>query len=326
MARDWVDILPLIEGPYPRAAGGTSKDEALRLELVGWANNLFKEIERTRRWPMAYGTATIVTTAGVQTYPIPAGILYISNLYWMDTSGTPVPIENYSAMQMRRAFGEGAQSQPGAPTKCSVLGNNLEIFPVPDNAGPTGGNYTLIVEGYQTLTPIVETSGTTVGGSPTLTVPSTAGLVAAGVPTTGTTGLSVRRAGNQIVANTAGSVVDTLITNWSAFPLATTVTMTSNAVTVVASGQVFFNSQNWLLTDFPKVVQFGVCREVASYLKDDYKAWDERFQVEMEAMAEFANDRLMFLEQLATATLGQRIDQLRRLDVLLGVEVRGGVL
>ena len=108
MAQSWVDLALDIEGPYPRAFGGSTRDETLRLSLVRWANNLFKEIERTRRWPFAYGTATIVTVAGTQSYAIPAGILAISNIYFLDTGGNPVTLENYSAQEMRRAFGEEA--------------------------------------------------------------------------------------------------------------------------------------------------------------------------------------------------------------------------
>jgi hypothetical protein len=252
--------------------------------------------------------------------------LSISNLYFLDTGGNPVTLENYSAQEMRRAFGEGALAAPGPPSKYSILGTNIEVFPVPDFAGPTAGNYTLIVEGYQGLAPIVETSGTTVAVSTSLTVPSTAALAALGLAPSGTTGLSVRTAGGTLVSNAAGVQVQTLITNWSAFPDATHVTMTTAAVTGGTNLQTFFNSQNWLITQFPKVVLFGVLREVASYLKDDYKQWDARYQAEMDLMSEFAVDRQMSLEQLATATLGQRINQLRRLDVLLGVEVRGGVL
>ena len=322
MAQSWPDLALDVEAAYPKTVGGNSRDETLRQSLVRWLNNLMKEIERTRRWSLAYGTAQQNTTAGTQTYTIPAGILNISNLYYIDTAGEPQPLQNYSAMEMRLAYGEGSLSQSGPPRAYSVLGTNVEIFPVPDASGPTSGNYTLIFEGYQALTPIVETSGSSTALSTSLAVLSTAYLTARSVPTTGTA-LSVRNSGNPSV----GSSIDTLFTGWSAFPDGTHVTMTSAAVTAAASpAQIFFNSSNWLITDYPKVVTFGVLREVATYLKDDYKTWEMRFQQEMELMAQYNADRLMSLEQLATATTAQRMNQLRRLDLYLGVEVRGGIL
>jgi hypothetical protein len=324
LSQSWLDLVFDLEAAYPRAAGGTTKDETLRLSLVRWANNLFKEVERTRRWSLAYGVANIITIPGQAAYPIPAGILAISNVYYLDVAGQPIQLGNYSAMEMRHAFGEGVAAIQAPPTKFSVEGVGLQLFPAPDNAGPTAGNYTLIIEGYQSLTPIVETSGTTVALSNVLTVPSSAYLLSRGVTATGTTGLSVRGAG----ALGPGSVPDYFFTNWSAVNVGNTVTMTSNAVTAVAAlgAQVYFNSANWLIQDFPKVVTFGVLREVATYLKDDYKTWEARFQNEMELMAQFNADRLMTLEQLATAETGQRVNQLRRLDVMLGIEIRGGVV
>ena len=323
MALSWPDLVLDIEAAYPKALGGASRSEDLRLSLVRWANNLFKEIERTRRWSLAYGTAQQVTTPGTQIYPIPAGILNISNLYYIDTAGIPQPLENYAVMELRRAYGEGSVAQSGPPRGYSVLGTNIEVFPVPDASGPTAGNYTLIFEGYQSLTPIVETSGTTTALSTTLTVPSTAYLAARNVPTVGTTSLAVRGAGPP----GADSVADTLVTSWSNYA-GTTVTMTSAATVAVPAlgAQVFFNATNWLILDYPKVVEFGVLREVATFLKDDYRTWEARFQAEMELMAQYNADRMMSLLQLATATTAQRMNQLRRLDIWLGIEVRGGTL
>jgi hypothetical protein len=322
--RDWCDALADLESYYPRCVGGTNTDEALRRRLVGWANNVFDEIERRQRWSLAYVAIPFVTTPSLATYATPAGITDIDYLYYLQPAGNPVRIERYDPMELRRGFGEGAASVVGKPLKYAQLGTNLQLFPVPDNTGPTAGNYTIIVEGHQVLVPIVETAGTTTAASVTLTVPSTPYLTARGVPAVGATGLSVRNAGYPQFTG----VFDTHLTSWSAFPSGTTVTMGTASPTAVAAlgAQVFFNSQNWLIQNFPYVVEFGVLCEIASYLKDDYRGWKARYEEEIERMAGFDLDRSTELETLATAELGQRMSQLRKLDVLLGVEVRGGVL
>jgi hypothetical protein len=101
LARDWIDLLSNIEAAYPRAIGGSSRDEPLRLQLVPWANNVLKEVERIRRWSLAYGTAQQITSAGNAVYGIPAAILVITNLYWLDTTGYPRRLEDYTARELR---------------------------------------------------------------------------------------------------------------------------------------------------------------------------------------------------------------------------------
>jgi hypothetical protein len=318
-----LDLVADIEGYYPVAQGGNSRNEPLRLLLVKYANNAMKEIERIRRWSLAYGTATQVTTQGTATYAIPAAILTITNIYYLTTTGSPVRLDDYSAMQLRDTYGEGSIPPQGSPRGFSVLGTNLQIFPVPDFAGPSAGNYTLIIEGYQTLTPIVETTGTT-NGTTSLTVPSTNYLLTKGALSSGTNGLSIRGAG---YAQSA-TVNDNFVANWSAFPDATHVTMLSTPPTIVTAAQTFFNTVNWLIVDYPKVLEFAMMREVAGFLKSDadYKMWEARYQHELDEMADFHLDRLTTLEQFAVATLGQRQNELRRLDYPLIYEVRGGIV
>jgi hypothetical protein len=323
MARDYLDLVSDLEAYYARAIGGSSHDEPLRLQLVRYAGNCFKEIERIRRWSLAYGTAQQVTVQGTATYAIPAGILTITDLYYLDSTGTPHVLEDYAARELRQVYGEGSASTQGPPVGFSILGTNVQLFPVPDGSGPSAGNYTLIFEGYQTLQPVIETTGT-VNNSTSLTVPSTPYLTAKGLGVSGSTGVSIRGAGYVQSA----AVTDNWITNWSAFPNATTVTLTAAAPGNVSVAQTFFNSVNWLITDYPKTVEFAMMREVASYLKSDadYKMWEARYQHELDIMAEFHFDRLRTLETLATATMGQRQNQLRRLDYPLGYEVRGGLI
>ncbi len=325
IARDWTELVAVIEGHYPTAVGSPSgQDNVLRGSLTKFANSLFKGIERMRRWSLAYNTAPpTVTSSGVQSYPFPSSVVVISRAYWLLNTGYPVTLELYDAQELRRMFGEGANAIPSAPRYYAINGTNLELFPVPDNGAAGNGagtNYSIIIEGYGALTPIVETTGNTVAASPTLTVPSSAFLTARGLASAGSN-VSVRGAGNL----GALSAPDTLITNWTAFPLATTVTLATNAIQNTTNAQVFFNSLNWLIQDFDKVVLFGVLREVAAYLKENYSVWESRYLAELEEMSQFDFDRKSNLEKMATAVTGQRQAQLRSLDYPAGVEVRGGL-
>jgi hypothetical protein len=316
-----VDLALDVESYYPRARGGTDRDEALRRELVRFANNSMKEIERDRRWSLSYGAAQLVTVAGTAIYPLPAGLLTIDSLYRLDPAGTAIPLDSYDATEMRIAWGEGAASVQGPPTMFSVQGGNIQIFPVPDFAGPTAGNYTLIFAGYQSLLPIVETTGYSAAAAISLGVQSSAYLTNHGIGQTGSF-VSVRNAGSSQFID----LVDTHLCGWTG-NAANVVTLTVATPTAQPTGtQTFFNSVNWIIQDWPKVLEFAVLREVACYLKDDYKTWEQRYQDEMERMAGFDIDRQTTMITLATAQAGAKINQLRRLDVVMGVEVRGGVL
>jgi len=319
--RDFVEVLKQVESLYPSSAGGTSKDEALRASLVLYTNSLFKEIEREQHWAIARTRTNIAVVAGTATYPIPAGVTAIQYVYYLDTSGAQVTIDLYEVSELRRVYGEGAVAAPGRPVKWAYIEpaagvRQIQFFPVPD------ATYTMVVEGYSALTPIAETTGATSAASTVLTVNSTAYLTALGVPANGgAASVSVRAAGNLGV----GGAADTHVTTWSAFPTANTVTMGAAAVTAVTPAQVFFNSQNWLITDFDKVVLFGLLRMVASYLRDDagYASWEQRYQHEMDLMRNYEFDRSRSLELMAVGMQGQRQSELRRQDQLTGLDVRG---
>ncbi len=260
-----------------------------------------------RRWSLAYSTSTITTAAGTASYAIPGTILAMSHVYYLTDSGSPVELENYDAQELRRIYGEGANSIQGPPRGFAVEGANLQLFPVPDTNA--GSNYTIVVEGYRNLLQIVETTGTTVAASATLTVPSSAYLTARGLSTTGSY-LSVRSAGNL----GPSSVADTHFTNWTAFPAATTVTMSTPAITVATATQVFFNSWNWLIEAFDLVVLFGVLREVAAYEKENFGVWQQRLDAALDEMAQYDADRRKTLISMGTAVTGQRQAQLAMLD------------
>jgi hypothetical protein len=308
-----------MEGEYPTAIGSGGQDNVLRLSLVKFANSLFKEIERKRRWSLAYGTTSFVTSAGVQLYTFPTSLLVISRLYYLLPSGDPITLELYDAQELRRIYGEGPAAPQSMPRMFAINGTQIELFPPPDTNG--GANYTIIGEGYGALTPIVEATGTTVALSTQLTVPATGYLTSRGVPAAGSA-VSIRQAGYAGINSTP----DTWITPWTAIPDATHVTLQNAAITAVVSGQVFFNSFNWLIDGFDMVVLFGVLREVAAYEKENFDIWDKRYQAALEEMAQFDFDRKSTLERMATAVTGQRQAQLRILDFPGTVEVRGAVL
>lgn len=306
MARDITALFNEVYAHYPTALGDSGQDTTLQAVLVRFTNSLFNRIDRDRRWSLSYQTAAQVTTAGLSLYAFPASLTTISHCYWLDTTGQPRELDSYDAQELRRRFGDSSAAQPGPPQAFAVEGSNVQIFPAPDSNGPTGGNYTILFEGYTTITPIVQTSGTTTAANATLTVPSTGYLSANGVATTGTY-LSVVGAGYL----GALSVADTHFTGWSAFASATQVTMTSNAITAISNTKVFFNSLNWVIADFDHVVLFGLLRDVAAYLKENFQLWDIRFQDAYEDMARHDVDRRKTLEARGVGVTGQNQMELR---------------
>lgn len=307
MALDWTDIYSEITAQYPTAFGDSGQDTTLALACVKFANSLFNTIDTERRWSLAYQSVPQATTPGTSQYAIPTGMTAISHLYWLQaTAGAPVTMENFDIQELRRMFGDGSAALQGPPRYYAVIGSNIQVFPTPDANGPSSGNYPLVFEGYQRLVPITQTTGRTASASPTLTVPSTGYLTARGVATSGTY-LSVMGSGYAGPA----SVADTLFTTWSAFPLSTTVTMGANAqVTNNTDVKVFFNSSNWVIQNFDHVVLFGVLREVAAYLKENFQTWDQRFQLAMTNMAQEDVDRRKDMELQGVAVTGQNQPEL----------------
>lgn len=328
MARDWVSIVQRLEGLYPQVIGGSSRDDTIRQLLVPFANDAMEEISRDQRWMQNFSQVTQVTTQGTQTYALPANFVTVRRCYWEDANGRPQPLERWDRLELQRVYGDPVAASTvnqGAPTKFSLDGTNLFLFPVPNFSGPQAGNYTIQIEGYTRLLSIVETAGTTTAASATLTVPSTAYLTDNGVPTsTILQTLSVRGAGNLGV----GSVASTFYTTWSAFPSATTVTMTGAAVTAVPAlgAQVFFNSVNWLITDWPDVLTFKVLCAIANYYgsNEDQHKYEGLYALRMQKMRDYEFDRARGEEVQGVWQVGQRAPGLRRQDSVSAFDVRGG--
>ena len=290
--------------------------------LVRWANDLIQEIDQAERWSYNWSnTQTQVTTSGLATYTLPTGMLMVKNMYYVASSGVRMPITKYETAELSRVYGDPSSSATptGIPLRWSLDNRTVTIYPIPDSAGPTSGNYTLIFEGYGTSNQIVETTGTT-NGTTTLTVPATSYL----------TNLSIAAASTVVIRGAgyaqSASVNDDWVTTVGTITAGgTTLTLSAAAPTTVTTAQTFFNCQPWHITYFPKMFEFGMLRRVADYLgaDSDYQKWEARYQLEFGKARELDLDRSMTLEILATAQQGQRDSQFRRSEVNPNFEIRG---
>lgn len=294
--------------------------------LTPWTNDVIYELNQMQRWSYDYTVdSSIITTQGVSTYPLPSTFTVIKKMFYIKPTGQPQEIEKRERHEAARILGDPVDPPntpvQGAPRFYSLDNRVLTIFPIPNDAGfDAGNNYRIFIQGYSLMNPIIETTGSTLAGNATLTVPSTGFLTDMGAQSVGT-GVSVRGAGNL----GASSVADTFVSGWSAFPLATTVTMTGTAVTAVTNAQVYFNSQPWVVTWWPKVVLFALLREVASYLgsQEAYQLWETRYQNEIALLRAFEFDRSRSLTMAAAAHSGQNIPEERAIDLPIAFDVRG---
>jgi hypothetical protein len=325
VARDWVDIVKRIEGAYPLAIGGTSRDETIRQLLVPYANDAMEEISRDQRWSGLFSSQSIVTAQGVRDYSLPVNYMTVRRCYWTDQNGRPQPLERWDRLELQRVYGDpvsGATTNQGAPTKFTMENQTISLYPVPDNSGPNSGGYPVTVEGYTRLISIVETTCTTTAASVTMTViPDTGYLLALGV--TAPVTVSIRGSGN---AQFAGSP-DTLVTTATAFPNSTTATMTTPAVTAQTAAQTFFNSQNWLITNWPDVLFYRVLATMANYWgsSEDQQKYEGLFATKMQKMRDYEFDRARGEEMQGVWQVGQRAPGLRRQDNSSFYDVRGGL-
>lgn len=321
MARDYLRVVRQCEGYYKKCAGksgGSNQDEDLRVLLVDFANTILDELNNYRAWRLDYVLGSLTTNLTPQAvYPRPTGLSYISNVYYVRTGGTPVEIHVGDPMQIRKTYGEFPQASIGPPLYYELQGNSIQFYPTPDATGPSAGAYTILFEGTSPVVHVVETTSNT-AASTTLTVPSTGYLTDEGVTASGSA-VSIRGAGNLAQQ----SIADTFVTSWSAFPSGTTVTLGAAPVqTAVVAAQTFFNSQNWIIQNFPNVLAFGMCREIATYLKDAYELWEQRYQAQLQLMEEYDAMSRQGIEQLAYALAGQLRVQYKDLDVPMIFDVR----
>ncbi len=324
MAYDWLSVARRIESLYPQARGGANYDDVLRAQLVPWFNDVLIELDLMQRWSYEYVKTTFLTIAGTSLYTLPVGMTTIKTVYYVSSSSSPRFLEKFDRAELAKVYGENISTAetPGAPTKFSLVNRQLELFPTPDLSGnDSGGNFLIYIEGYTTTAPIVEVSGTTTGASPTLSVPSTAYLTGQGIVSGAA--VSVRGAGNLQIGSTASDLVTTVSV---VAATGTTSTLATNAITAVTAGQTFFNSQPWVITWWPKLSEFGVLREVASYLQDanGYQTWEARYQHEIELLRAQETDRAMTNEIFMAAHVGQHDSELRRSDDTLGYDYRSG--
>jgi len=309
--RDYIEVVRKVEGYYPQSVGSAvGKDETLRRNLSGYYNQCLREIGQAQRWQRNFKATTITTIAGTALYTLNGGNWQtIEQMYWLDVTGRQVPVELVQQEEARAIFGAGPLPQQGRPCYAALMpGRQIQIFPVPDAAGPSSGNYDLVVEFYQDLPQIIETTGSTTATVGTVTVPSVPYLTTRGAVAANPGGdkISVRAAGYD---GGLGSK-DDFVEAWSAFPTPTTITVPTVPSTV-ASAQTFLYSTNWLIDEYPVVPLFAMLREVASYLKskEDYSLWEGRFQLVLQGMIGDDLDARTQREVLASAVTGQRQPQ-----------------
>lgn len=333
MARDWVEIAEKIEAAFPQARGGTNYDESLRLMLVPWANGLIYELGQMQRWAYDYITFTLTTVQGQAKYSFssltPSGvdITAIKRLFYIDSAGYPREIERRERFEATRLLGDTSLTRAnavpqGAPREFSINdGQEIEIFPPPDAAGfDAGGNYAIQVQAYHTLPRIVETQATTIASNATITVPSTTYLTTIAGVTLNTLG-SIRSAGYLKLS----TINDHLLIGITQFTDATHMLISPSPQASLTNAQTFFNSQPWIITYFPKLVEFGVCREVTTYLKDQqsYQLYEQRYQNELNLLRAYEFDRMRGVDMGAAVTAGQATAVDRRIDLPVAFDVRG---
>ena len=327
MARDYTEIVKRVEAIYPQARGGANYDDSFRSMLVPWANDLIFEISQMQRWSYEYTSTSFLTTPAQSTYlldtAVSPSLTAIKFVYYIDSTGQPRPIVRRDRFQAAVMVGDTSVIHaevvpPGAPVYYSIDNRTMEIFPPPDSAGyDTAGNYLIFVQGYSKIADIVETTSTTDGTTNTIIVPDTAYMTALGAAGP----VSIRGAGFL----GANSVADTFIDPLINIATGTTYTTTDTPPVAVTDAQTFFNSQNWIITWWPKVMLFGMLREAASYLADSdkYQMWEQRYQAELNLLRASQFDFSRSQDMAAAVTAGQNSPEERRLDSPTAFDVRG---
>ena len=356
MARDYLQIIKRIEGMYPKAKGTTTlvgiqqnQDEQLRLNLVGYFNDIFRELEEIQRWQRNFFVNQIVTTPGTSEYLLPGALIssagvgdnlsFINRIYYRLSSGRIVDLELYDANEPRMMVGDGPNAVPGAPRWYSLQGtqilsnSNLQIqlYPTPDGSGPDSGNYTLQLEYYsqfqQIAESVVDTDGA--GNANFHVAGSGTYLQALGIPVSATLTnqfVSIRTGGNPTGLGLTFAR-DDYIATWlgmtSSFSGVASVPFLSQT-----SLPIYYNTKNWLIDLAPAVLVAGVNRQVATYLKDatDYQMWENRYQALLEALVEYDSNMRHDIEVLGGALGGQVQRMLQDIDWPNIFDVRGNVL
>lgn len=302
----------------PSGSLGASGFEFDRIARVYYLdeNNKMKRLHRLNREDLQ----RLYTEGSPPTSPITQAPIRYAIEY------TPFDASGYTTLG---GFFTGTSNQDNEQAK-QFFPYTLFLYPTPDNSGPNGGSYPLRIGGYYNTPYIVETTGTTTVTPPNeqiLTVPSVQYLYRNLVPSNGQNQkatVSVRNAGD--LMNSAADR-DTLISSWASMDGGSnTVTMDTNAPAVVTNGQVFFHSTNWMIRYWPKLIQFGMLREIAQYYGNDaeFALWDKRFDQQLDKMRNWDADRARGRELMAAGLLGGNATALNRSDMLTGWGDFGG--
>jgi hypothetical protein len=345
--RDFMGVVRAIEGLYPKAKGTLdanfpNQDDQLRIQITPFANELLRELERARRWRLSWRTAQQVTSSPTNIYTFPLDVSTIKRIWWRRSSGSIQVLRRSDEAEIRLIKGEPpsgggtppplgeprfwAQMPPLVQSGTLTPSMQFAIWPAPDNAGPDSGNYTLQIDYYSELLPIVETVASTTAalGILTLVAAQAAYVNASGaISLVGGGLLTVRGAGNATGITVIGN--DDFTTGWTG-AIGTSTALSTPAPNTAAGVPTYFNSVNWLIRSFPKVIVFGMLREVASYLSalQDYQRWEARYQKELEQLIEWDDDTESGVEVMGVATQGQLQPIFRDLDLPELYDIRGG--
>jgi hypothetical protein len=351
VARDYLQIVRAVEGLYPKSKGlgdqanFPNQDEQLRIQLAVFANEVFREVERMRRWRLGWKTAQITTGQGTALYDLPTDCQAVKRIWWKKASGGIQILRLADESEIRLVKGEGTVPPQGSPqlwawapanwitNSGQLLGTGargrFQIWPAPDGQGPDSGQYTLQIDYYAELGPIVECVCSTTAGGSSLTLPSNVGNY---LQSMGLSSPNPANAGSEVTVRGAGSPTGvTAIGNddftgaWGTISASSVTLPLALTPTLVTSAQTFFNSTSWLIRSFPKVVLFAMLREVASYLYADqkYQIWEQRYQKELELLQAWDDDAEHGVEVLAGAVGGQLQPQFRDIDLPMLYEIRG---
>ena len=364
MARDYYQIIKRVEGISPKSRGTTqlsgvsqSQDEILRRNLVGYANDVLRELEEANRWGRNFFVNSWVTTPGTALYPLPGPLVsaagnadvmtHVHRLYYRMSSGRVVQLELYDQQEPRWMVGD--VPTPANPTDVGVTGKprwysimgtgnlgvsqpSILIFPAPDSSGPDGGNYTLILEYYSAFQQFAESAviPNNAGVTQTFFGANTGNyLTSIGIPASSSlTGqfCSIRAAGYTNLSGVSTTANEDIIAPWQNLVAASV----DVVATVVVGGYcpIMFNSRNWIIDLRPNLLLYGILRNVAAYLKDDqgYSIWEQRFQKELEDAMEWDQQSRHDGEVLAGAVGGQQQRMLQDIDWPNIFDVRGNVL
>jgi hypothetical protein len=106
---------------------------------------------------------------------------------------------------------------------------------------------------------------------------------------------------------------------------ANTATLSVAAPITANNLQAYFNGTNWMIRHWPKLILFGIIREIGNYYgkADMFNTWDAKFKEQLDKLRQYEWDRARGLEMLAAAVSGQKASPLKVQDLQPTLDIRG---